>query len=393
MSFTFAEPTEWWLDISGLQSGLESPGSGLVTPARRWIASINQLCLTAIVNWIKSEYAADATCLSPTTLSSIWEFVGGFVISAGTVRLAFIPSEEIAGNELDVPQEWVDIPRWKADYYLATQLDPAANSVRVWGYGTHQQLKTVGEYDARDRTYSLNGESLVRDLSTLWVTIECCPNAQTQVEVAPLPALSPTQAENLIQRLGDPSVSFPRLSSPFALWGALLERDDWRQHLYQRRLAGTATVPVTLSNWLQGRFDQAWQALDAVLSPQQLNLAWRNRQDTPLSPSQPIFAASRVKVLEFGPLPAEQAIALLVGISPMDESTVTVGVQINPVGDRISLPDAVHVRLLDVAGNEIGQAGATVTETIRLQFTAEPGDGFRVEVTCGAVCQTESFMV
>ena len=33
-----------------------------------------------------------------------------------------IPSEAIDDSELEVPQEWVDIPSWAADYYLAVQI-------------------------------------------------------------------------------------------------------------------------------------------------------------------------------------------------------------------------------------------------------------------------------
>jgi hypothetical protein len=62
-----------------------------------------------------------------------------------------------------------------------------------------------------------------------------CPDEVTREAIAPLPALSQTQAENLLQRLGNPAVTTPRLEVPFPLWGALLEHGGWRQRLYEQR--------------------------------------------------------------------------------------------------------------------------------------------------------------
>ncbi|MBW4473825.1 MAG: DUF1822 family protein [Stenomitos rutilans HA7619-LM2] len=396
MSFTFTEPTEWWLEVAPTRAEWQQ-NQHHSTLNRSWAAYTNLLCLTAILSWIKTEYAPNASSLSRAALDSHWEFVDGFTITAGTVRLAMIPTDETAGNELDVPQEWVDIPSWAADYYLATQVDVDTNTVRVWGYTTHQELKTQSRYDSGDRTYCFNAEDLTRDLSTLWVTIQFCQDAQTKAEVAPLAELSNAQAGNLIQRLGDASVVFPRLAVPFTLWGALIENEAWRQRLYQQRLTGK--LQIRLSDWLQGRFTSVWQPMAAVLSPQQVETAWgaaaRGRSENRLTDQSrnAVFDISRVKVLDFGNPPNNDQVALLVGVSALDETDVSVGIKISPVGDRLQLPGAVQVRLLDERGNEVGQASAAITETIQLQFSGQPGERFSVEVTCDDQCVTETFEI
>jgi Protein of unknown function (DUF1822) len=391
MSFTFADPTEWWLELpTAICDRLWQHSQPHATPDSRWTAYLNQLALETILEWIQTTYAPHASRPPTAELTSRWELVTGSLITVGNLRLAIIPSDATASDRLEVPQEWVDIPSWAADYYLATQVEVDEHSLRVWGYATHQELKTQGRHDASDRTYTLTADALTRDLSSLWATIEFCPTAQTQAELAPLPALDPLQATNLIQRLSASPVTFPRLAVPFTTWGALLENPDWRQQLYQTRRTGIA--PVSLSNWLRGSVETLWQSLESVLSSPQIESAWRSRRDARLMNS-PAFAVSRVKVLDFDLQSGEQQVALLLGIAAQTNDEIAVGVQVCPVGDATRLPNPVQVRLLDDAGNEIAQASATVTETIQLQFSGSPGDRFSVEVVCGDRSLTEPFEI
>lgn len=77
---------------------------------------------------------------------------------------------------------------------------------------------------------------------------------------------------------------------------------------------------VRLQEWWQGSFSTSWQAIAAVIQPQQWVTAWRSE-----ATDQPVeFAVSRVKVLEFGSQPGDAAIALVMGISAMTESRTMV---------------------------------------------------------------------
>ncbi|MEL7243436.1 MAG: DUF1822 family protein [Cyanobacteria bacterium J06573_2] len=149
--------------------------------------------------------------------------------------MVIIPSEAIHDSELRVPQEWVDIPSWSADYYLAVQVNIDDKLIRVWGYATHQQLKKKGNYEAGDRTYCLAGEDLIEDINILWLAQQLCPEEPTRSEVEPLPVLPLQRAENLLQRLSNSAIRTPRLEVPFSSWGALVEHGGWRKILYQRR--------------------------------------------------------------------------------------------------------------------------------------------------------------
>lgn len=207
------------------------------TASSQWNAYLNQICLNAILPWLQDEYSPQAAAWpNAAVLPSFWEVVNGTAIALDAARFAVIPIETIDLSELRVPQEWVDIPGWAADYYLAAQVNPDERWVRIAGYCTHQQLKADGSYDASDRTYYLDEDNLTKDLNVLWVARQLCPDEPTKSAISPLPALPLAQAENLLQRLGNSDVVTPRLAVPFELWGALLEHGAWRQRLYQLRL-------------------------------------------------------------------------------------------------------------------------------------------------------------
>ena len=231
------ESTHLWLEIpqSKQQQAWEQSQS-FSTASCCWNAYLNRLSLNAFLPWLRAEHAFDAN-ISPNlaTLPSFWEVVNGTAITFQDMRLVLIPSDAIDLSELRVPQEWVDIPSWAADYYLAVQVNPEEDWVRVWGYTTHAQLKNQGTYDPSDRSYSLDGEDLIADLSILWVARQLCSEEVTRTEVPPLPKLSSAQSKNLLARLGNSKVLLPRLEVPFTTWGALLEHGGWRQRLYELR--------------------------------------------------------------------------------------------------------------------------------------------------------------
>jgi Protein of unknown function (DUF1822) len=235
------------------ESALGQQNQTFSTPGTAWQARLNQMSLEAFLPWLQEERAAKVV---PTVaaLPSFWEVVNGTAIACEDIRLVLIPTMAIDLRELRVPQEWVDIPSWSADYYLAVQVNPDAGWIKIWGYATHHQLKIQGTYDPSDRSYSLDEADLIQDLNVLWVARQLrsetlYPEELLRAEVETVPALQLPQAENLLERLGNPAIVFPRLAVPFQLWAALLEHGGWRQRLYERR-QGVSNL-WSLSQWLQ----------------------------------------------------------------------------------------------------------------------------------------------
>ncbi|AFY99666.1 DUF1822 family protein [Calothrix sp. PCC 6303] len=253
------ETTQLWFELSetALTTAWQN-SQNCSTPGSRWNAYLNRVCLDTFLPWLQEEYAPQAqTVANLADLPSIWEVVNGTAISFGGLRMVLIPTEAIDLSEMRIPQEWVDIPDWVADYYVAVQVNIDENSLRVWGYTTHSFLKNSAHYDASDRVYCLDQENLISDIDILWVARQICPDEITRLEVPALAAPAQTQADNLLQRLGNREVLTPRLEVPFSIWGALLANQSWTNKLYQQRQGMPQQWSIT--NWLQTGVSQLAQ--------------------------------------------------------------------------------------------------------------------------------------
>jgi Protein of unknown function (DUF1822) len=379
----FIEPTDWVLEISPDRQAAVGQHQAGTNSWGRWNAYLNQLCLDTILPWLQAEYLPTATAWLPSASNPmVWDLVTGAVITVGTTRIALIPTESIDLSELEVPQEWVDIPSWAADYYLGVQISDNIQ-IRIYGYTTHQQLKTQGGYDPIDRTYCVDSDDLNPDLNGLWLTIDHYPITATRTALAPIPALAIDRISPLVERLGNPAEIIPRLAVPFAVWAAIIEQPELRQRLYQQRQIGQSTPAITrLSGWFQGQIDAIWQTLDLVLLPPQITTAVRGGISTPTASD---LYRGKVYTLATG------QIALTIGITAISNIESRIDLQIHPAGGSAQLPGATSLRLLTTDGSEIGQASAAVTETIQFQFRANAGEQFQIEIVCAGETRMENF--
>ncbi|MDF5707461.1 MAG: DUF1822 family protein [Nostoc sp. S4] len=265
---TFASiPEQLTLEISLSSQRQELPAFS--TSGARWRAYVNQICLDTFLPWLREEQFPSARVWTQIgALPSFWEFVNGSAIACQEIRLVLIPTTAIDTAELRVPQEWVDIPNWVADYYIGVQVNPHAGWVSVWGYTTHRQLKTKGVYDQGDRTYCLDENDSIKDINGLWITRQLYPEEILRASVTALPELPLAQAENLLQRLGNSEVVFPRLAIPFELWGALLAHGGWRSRLYERRQG--LSEQWSIQQWLQSGVSNLAQQLGWGMTTLQL---------------------------------------------------------------------------------------------------------------------------
>lgn len=259
MSSFCVPPTQLWLEVSPeVQNQSWQQSQSSVSPRSRWNVFLNQVCLSTFLPWLQAEYIPEATI---DTLPISWELVNGTAINVDTKRLILIPDKSLETREFSVPQEWIDIPQWAGDYYLAVQINPDGEWMRIWGYTTHEQLKNQGSYDSQERTYSLDATQMIEDLNVLWVVRQLYPEEQTQTAIAPLPILSANQVENLWQRLTT-TITNPRLELPFEIWGALLNNEDWPQRFTRK------PALVNLRHWFQNIVADSWQTIETYLGTQ-----------------------------------------------------------------------------------------------------------------------------
>ncbi|MFW6296780.1 MAG: DUF1822 family protein [Halothece sp.] len=362
-------------------------------------AFLNRLCLSLLLPVFQEEIKASVEVFpNETALTTIWEFVTGFAVTLNQQRLVIIPSTTIDTDELCVPQEWVDIPNWVGDYYLGVQVNLDDGWLRVWGYTTHEQLKTQGSYDGSDleeirfagRTYSLDSEDIFDEIEALWLSLSLC--ASNRVEIAPIAALSSSQINRFLKELSQPSLYSPRLNIPFPLWAAMVESDSLRQQLYQQRIGiTTATQEIT-----KERFSQLWASIQDIVNALSLNLATvrmasrsGNNKPHKLSPE-----VSRGRVVDLGIQLAGHPVALLVYCTQEEANKYELLFQVHPGGGHPYLPPEVQLIILDEDGEVFLEAKSrTADNWIQLAFRGEPGERFSVKVALGEAEIVEQFVI
>lgn len=173
MAFTFSEliaifPEQIWIEVSKqTQEEIWRVAQQRYSNAGdRWTAYLNLLCLDRFLAWFQAEFDQQVQLQPEADRSSV---VAGTRLTVGDAHMVLIPDDKSTVSEFCIPQAWMDIPAWVADYYLAVQLNLEAGWLRVWGYATNAQIREQASYETIDRTYCLAAEDLIR-LDVLWVT-------------------------------------------------------------------------------------------------------------------------------------------------------------------------------------------------------------------------------
>lgn len=411
-----AYPEQLWLKLSvELQEKAWQRSQCHSNATARCNAYLNDLCLNTFVSWLKAwleeeQPAEESSTFQPSCISifpesslpSLWELVNGSVIELGKIRLALIPSESNDLEEFCIPQEWVDLPSWRADYYLAVQVSVDNQNeswMRLSGYVSHQNLKKKGIYDESDRAYYIAQQDLAEDLTMMLLELEPVLNKEIQVESAS--NLSKETASNLLEKLGKSSVYFPRIAVSFEQWAALLANEQWRQELYERRLgqfvaaAAHKQISINLGQWFQEVFEAGWQSLDTLLNTGSGNLAFSFRQSRPsVTEVRKVFVEG-IKLIDLGMELENQSVALLVGLAPETEQRVGIRVQLYSAGGKTYLPSNIKLILLSQSGATLQEYKARTQDSlIQLKrFTCPMGKCFSVKVALDDFSITEDFVI
>lgn len=391
MIFTYIEPTELLLEIiPSVRSQSWQHSQIYGTPQSCWCAYINQICLDVVLTWLKHECVTDAAVWSQNNIIfSFWEFVNGVCICFGEQKILLIPSEAIDDLELEVPQEWVDIPSWAADYYLGVKITSDEKWVRVWGFTTYEELKSQSHYDPIDRTYCIDAAHMTKDMSAFFLTCQYCQEISTKEAIASLTKLPETQVESIVQRLGNPAVTFPRLAVPFTIWGALLENEKWRQKLYQYR---RSTSTISLSHWLKGIFSPKWRSLEEFFDFSTSNNTLAQRNNFAVQES----TIKQAKLIDLGMQIETVAVVLLIALVPdTHRKFISVRVQLHPFGQEFYLPANIKLTLLSKSEEILQQVQARHQDNFiqLLRFEVETGETFKIQVELNNFQLTENFIV
>lgn len=411
-----AYPEQIWLKLSTeLQTSAWQRSQNHSHASACCNAYLNDLCVNTFVSWLEAwfeeeQFADEMPNQQPAPikifqeifLPSIWEFVNGTAIDIGEIRLALIPSETTDIEEACIPQEWVDIPQWRADYYLAVQVNldnPEEAWIRFWGYISHEKLKKKGLYEESDRAYYIEQRHLAKDLDLMLLDPQ--PVLEPNLRAEPVPRLSTRAVNSLLEQLSHSSVDSPRLRVEFEQWAAFLVNEEWRQKLYERRLQPVVSTPIShptrinLGAWFQQVFESGWQSVEGLLNTDSERLVFSFRQRKPTLPEARTVVVEGIKLIDLGMELEHQSVALLIGLVPENEQRVGIRVQLYPAGRQTYLPANIRLTLLSQSGTLLQEYSARVQDSlIQLKrFSCPIGKSFSIQVSLNDFSITEAFAI
>jgi hypothetical protein len=457
---TFNELTEE-LDLVSLQFNKEELEKAWASEqqysydAAKWNAFLNRLSLNILIPWLEEESnLTPEICHNLDELPSIWEVVNGSAINLKTTRLILVPSEGIGTEEFSVPQEWIDIPTWAGEIYLAVQISVDDCWLRVWGYATHEKLKEEGIYDNFERTYTLKKENVSENLEAVYLAIK--QNIIKHRITKKIPTLSNLVINNLLKQLSKPSLYSPRLDINFEDWAVLLENNNHRQRLYEQRLnqqplKNSQARSVNLSQWFDNIFDAGWQQISEILVGSNLSFALKGEQvninelikqiyqgktkeqlrqaakslkaintsnsevitalihlirnapddKTRWTAAESLWvldpensAGGKVRVSDLEMLLQGHPVALMVAILDKGNQQYDILLRVYPIRDRINLPSDLQLTVLDQEEKPfLEKQVRSIDNYIELKFSGDQGDIFKVKITLTDARFFEDFVI
>ena len=144
---------------------------------------------------------------------------------------------------------------------------------------------------------------------------------------------------------------------------------------------------VNLKQWFENIFDAGWQEIQAVLGNQRIYAASSLR-------STKGDLVSRGKLINLGKLLTEQAVVLVVTLTPDNDQEMDVIVEVHPTSKENYLPPNLHLTLLDCDGASVMEAQTrSSNKNIQLEFSCEIGERFSVKLALGDVSTIEDFVI
>lgn len=164
---------------------------------------------------------------------------------------------------------------------------------------------------------------------------------------------------------------------------------------------------VNLDQWLNNVFDTTWQAVEDLLNPADLNLAFGFRSADPPETAfrsintaeisevkQPKANVRRAKLIDLGMQLAGHPLALVVELRPESLERTNILLQLHPTGSQIYLPTALELVILDASGETFLAAEARRSDNyLQLELSGEPGEQFSVKVALNDASITEKFVI
>ena len=319
-------------------------GVRATSETQQWERYLNALALLGFEQWLGERSPEHALERSPKPIESV-----SYVAMHG-FTFCLIAVEHVLDETVRVPQAVVEQPAFAAHFYVLHEVSEEQALVTVRGFCRHDELIRHGQlYPAQDGYYQLPLSYLDAEPNHLLVY---CRSLQPA-------AIALGATESLVL----PIHTSPQTASV---------------------LMPLTQTTTTLTRWLQGMFDEGWQAIDQLINPDaSLSLSTRSLES----------GAKRGKLINLGVQLGQQTVALLVNVTSEADGKLGVLVQLHPTGAARYLNPNLTLSLRSQMGKRLQEVTSRSQDNyIQLKpFKGVSGTRFSVATQLGNETVEENF--
>lgn len=304
----------------------------------QWRVYLNQLALFGFEEWLQ-EQILDIE-VKQLYVNSQQKNVN---LQVGEFKLQLITVDSLYENFVTISQESITSPQLAAHFYVLVEILEEAEQLIIHGIIRHDELSQ----SQKSENCKLTLSSFDSEVNNLFLYIRFL-----EVEAIPLPK----PAENITHKV-------------------------------------TQSL-VNLSQWWSGLFEENWQSIENILTPQMPNLGYAGatRRNTKSSD----FAVRRGKLFDFGLLLNNQRFALTINLRLEENRDIGVLAQICSENEYC-LPQGLKLKVtLNHNTDEAESESAIAREydqIIQLAFSEVPGKQFKVEAIYQDAVMTQEFVL
>ncbi|MDX2215645.1 MAG: DUF1822 family protein [Oculatellaceae cyanobacterium bins.114] len=315
-------------------------GNRLQDESQQWQTYLNVLGMLSFEAWLRERLP-----ICYPIQHNTHELVNSCYLRVGDFQLCLIATEQMLDEIVRVPKLVIEQPDLAAHFYVVLEVLEEQEQAIVRGFLRYDEL-----------------------------AIQANPVVSSQPDEVCLLPLSALDAEInhlmvYVQHLEPSTIAIPTALD---------------QRIKVLPLADSGTMRTRLSQWLQGVLEEGWQTIETLINPE-ANLAWSTRQAA--------LGAKGGKLINFGLQLGDQAIVLLVTVTPESEEKIGVNVQVLPAQGAQVLPAQLKLTLLSNVDKILQEVQSREQDNyIQLKpFKGKPGTGFSIKVSLHNIDVREAF--
>ncbi len=159
--------------------------------------------------------------------------------------------------------------------------------------------------------------------------------------------------------------------------------------------ASAAESVTQLNQWIQGTVAATWQALDALINPDELSFAFRAGPTAKTATN-----ISRAQLIDLGiQLGASLQVALIIHLGQISDGQTSdslseITIQVHPLGETAYLAEGISLSVLDENHDLFRTAvSRKIDNYIQIQIAGKSGETFSIQISKGETAFTERFVI